>query len=71
MILTTLVSSSLGAVIAYSVKKKDAFHLVDLMAQEVKKDDPEQMAMIYEKMKKAYEQRLSSDRSKSNFTVRL
>lgn len=55
MIITTIVSSSIGATLAYGFKSRDTFHLVDLMTQEVDRDDPEQMALVFEKMKEAYE----------------
>lgn len=61
MVVATLVGSSLGATLAYAFKSRDSFHLVDLMAQEVKGDDPKQMAAVYKKMKEAYERETSPE----------
>lgn len=55
MVLATLIGSSLGATLAYSFKKRDSFHLVDLMAREMRTDSPKQMAEVYKAMKEAYE----------------
>ena len=72
MVIATLVGSSLGASIAYAFNSKDSFHIVDIMSHELPKDDPKQMAMIYKKLKAAYEKEARvSQTSAKLFRVRL
>jgi hypothetical protein len=46
MILATVIGSSLGAGIAYAIKKKDKFHLLDLLEEELREGEGESLRLL-------------------------